>query len=339
MDCSSFSDNLYDYIDGNLPKEMQQEMNEHCASCPACKELVELEKKIHQSLQGLPQPKIPKDFAESINQRININERKHKIFLLQRIVRNPVMYSAIAACILLAVVLQLDFPFKKEDKLSEDLNPQVKMAQESQSVSGTTDVMAIAETAIPTEAAAAESPAPEETVIPTEEPTKTATPAPSATPKPSPTNQPTKPPVSTPVPSQGNTTVAPVQTPVPVVQEQAPAVVSYQAEAEQSAKIATQDSANASGGGGGSSAAARTSDAGSAATPNPTPAAVIGRITVKAEQYSDAKRLAAQYGDYSNHIYEMSQSQMNQFLKAMKDAGISYVDRASGTTKFRLVSE
>lgn len=333
MDCSSFSDNLYDYIDGNLPKEMQQEMNEHCASCPACKELVTLEKKIHQSLQGLPQPKIPKDFAESINQRININERKHKIFLLQRIVKNPVMYSAIAVCLLLAVVLQLDFPLKKEDNLSEDLNPQVKMAQETQTVSGSeaADIPAIAETAIPTDAASIESPAPEDGVIPTEAPTTTVSPKPTTTPKPTSTTTPTQAPFSTPVPPQSNTTVAPAQTPIPVVQEQAPSVASYQAESE--------ESATASGGGGGSSSVSMKSDAVSETTPKPTPAVVIGRITVKTEQYSDAKRLAAQYGNYSNHIYEMSQSQMNQFLKAMKDAGINYVDRASGTTKFRLVSE
>lgn len=65
MNCLKIED-IYGYLENELPAELRKQVEEHLKSCPGCQRLVEDRKVYLESLSSLPDYHLPEDFTERV---------------------------------------------------------------------------------------------------------------------------------------------------------------------------------------------------------------------------------------------------------------------------------
>ena len=106
-ECEKFNKLLDKLIENDdISDEDKAFMEKHSCSCDTCKQELGFVKSITKTLHDLPKLEVPSDFKDKVNARI---DTELKITPIKRfaghIVRNGGRYSAVAACLVLAVVI------------------------------------------------------------------------------------------------------------------------------------------------------------------------------------------------------------------------------------------
>jgi anti-sigma factor RsiW len=70
VDCDKFKKDFSSFLDGELPYDQQQLLEDHLKICPNCKETIRQIKIIKQSLNYLPQVNTSPDFEQKLRQQI-----------------------------------------------------------------------------------------------------------------------------------------------------------------------------------------------------------------------------------------------------------------------------
>jgi anti-sigma factor RsiW len=81
MNCFKIND-IYDYIEGSLSPEHQEELERHLSVCPRCRRAVEDRKLIAGAAFGLPPLAVPDDFTDRVMARIAPAKVKHPAWLI-----------------------------------------------------------------------------------------------------------------------------------------------------------------------------------------------------------------------------------------------------------------
>lgn len=111
MNCEQFHKYKYEYVYDEISFFVKAQLDEHIASCPKCREEVELLTKIRDTLYSMPQVEVDESFKAGIYEKLDAmaaaeaeekkSKKKKRSFL-----RDWRTYSALAACLVLAVVVQ-----------------------------------------------------------------------------------------------------------------------------------------------------------------------------------------------------------------------------------------
>ena len=140
MACQRYYELISQRLDGELTWEEEQELESHLANCPGCRALAEQLSGLHEDFSALEEIPAPEGFAQSVMDRIRMEETKKVIPLFQR----PQFKAAagLAACLVLCAGLygagQLDLPGQNGTAQSastamenqpEDTLPQYKASQ------------------------------------------------------------------------------------------------------------------------------------------------------------------------------------------------------------------
>ncbi len=70
MDCPTIQNRMHELLDGRRRPEDDHLVAEHCRSCPACAEQMELLKQLEATVRALPRPEPPEDLPERILHRV-----------------------------------------------------------------------------------------------------------------------------------------------------------------------------------------------------------------------------------------------------------------------------
>ena len=107
MTCEEFARMLDNY--DNLTDEERVRMDIHADTCSHCKKELELMRSIIQATKTLPKISVPDDFLAKLNARIDEEEvkeyKKNRYGFVTHFRENWQRYSAVAACMVLAVVI------------------------------------------------------------------------------------------------------------------------------------------------------------------------------------------------------------------------------------------
>ena len=326
MKCEECSELLDLYINGELSDEERQEVDAHLSSCQQCREELAFAKKLQKELSSMPKPAVPEHFFEDVRAKIEAEKHQAKRETFFSYFRMSRVAPVLAAALLVGVFLKVDMLKLSKDTIAES-DEQIVMGTVAPSVSPEQ-----AETES-LEALPEQTP---ETTETAEAPTAAPSQAPTATPKPTKSPKPTATPAAT---ARASRTAEARQTAAPATQKSAenaaPASLDQgenEVEVQAFSAPAAVESEQRGGGGGAAANTARKSTAADLS---------VGRVAVSQDQLSDAKNIAGKYGDYKNRVYEMSKSEMNQFLNDLEQNGISYKNRAGtqANVKFQIVAE
>ncbi len=70
MDCPTIQNRMHELLDERRRPEDDHLVAEHCRSCPACAEQMELLKQLEATVRALPRPEPPEDLPERILRRV-----------------------------------------------------------------------------------------------------------------------------------------------------------------------------------------------------------------------------------------------------------------------------
>jgi len=100
MSCTEIEENMYDYLSGRASTEMRSAIDEHLASCPACRKELDDYKITLGLLDYIKPPKVSEGFTERVMQSLE----PKVIPFTRRPVYRLIMQGAVAAIVVLAVV-------------------------------------------------------------------------------------------------------------------------------------------------------------------------------------------------------------------------------------------
>ena len=108
MTCEKFAQMLDNYE--NLTNEEKSLMSEHAAQCETCRRELEFMRSIIDAVQTLPEMKVPDDFLENLNKRIDAEVKPvNRTGIAGHIKYNWQKYSAFAACLVLVAVIGANY--------------------------------------------------------------------------------------------------------------------------------------------------------------------------------------------------------------------------------------
>jgi predicted anti-sigma-YlaC factor YlaD len=90
------ADRIYAYLDGEMDGPEVRALEEHLASCPACREAVAERRRIAEAAESLPSFEVPDGFAASVMARIAPKAARKSLL------RRPVAWASVAAGLALA---------------------------------------------------------------------------------------------------------------------------------------------------------------------------------------------------------------------------------------------
>ena len=108
MTCEKFAEMLDNYE--SLTDEEKALMSEHANVCEACRRELDFMRSMINAVRTLPEIKVPDDFLENLNKRIDAEETPtRRSVVAGHILHNWQKYSAVAACLVLAVVIGTNY--------------------------------------------------------------------------------------------------------------------------------------------------------------------------------------------------------------------------------------
>lgn len=339
MNCDEVRKLLEDYVYDEVSFLVRNQIEEHLLSCPKCREEVEFLKEIKNTLHTMPRLEPEESFRTELNKKLDQLAKKQPEKKKRKIFRDWRTYSALAACLVLAVAVQsqiskntdsVNFPGMQPDLVHETNITNLQQTEKANAAEDakqpTADDVVTEDVRKETEIEDANKKKIEQiTTQPAEE-----------TPKPA--VQPTDEPVQSASAVPKETDVVPTDyagAAVSAVQEETeetavpqadvePASLRMQTETDMVAAETAEDAgiqttadspqavSGSSGGGGGSSAAATKT------------AVLYGTVQVAESDVSKAKEIASRYGTQSANAVEMTQKQFKNYLNTLKANAIQY---------------
>lgn len=348
INCEEFHKFIDDYVYDDVSFFVKAQLDEHIASCPKCREEVAFLREIKSALYSMPRIEVDESFKAALNQKldasgITVRHKRKRGFL-----RDWRTYSALAACLVLAFVIQSRVGDFYHNHVADPVNIQSQNAADID-ISGMQQTapadmrIALPDAAQPEsgEKPAENSRKDRESAGSAAVPKKTAAPS-EATPKPTAKADSTAGPVKT----------APVQTPSPAApvndaaqNAQAPAVQAdvmpetaedgvageyakqrdeavFKSTADPSA--AYTDEAREDRG----SAAPQVSSAGGGAAASgfaeTFSGANSGTVSVDSDNVFKARQIADKYGTVNGNSIEMTKKEFQNYLNTLKKNDIEY---------------
>ncbi len=99
MSCLKIRD-IYDYIEGSLAPERNEELGRHLSSCPRCRRAAEDERLIARAASSLPPLAVPDDFTDRVMARIDPLKIRQPAWLI--ILASAATWLAVASVLLMA---------------------------------------------------------------------------------------------------------------------------------------------------------------------------------------------------------------------------------------------
>lgn len=366
LTCDACRAHLNDYVYGEASFYLKAQIEEHLASCPACREEAAFLRQIRDTLSDMPKIEVDAGFKAALNQRLDQLEQAAPV-KKRKFYKDWCAYSALAACVVLAVVLQTNvFEFGKQIEqnglddrqaiANVDVTQLVPVTPEAQ---GASDVAASEPE--PT-AKAQESAAPEATKTPaarkTAQPQKTVAPKPTVQPEESPkvqsreTVETSTPPAQAADAPQETVQAADIAADeqmadrAEAMQQEDAGVYETEAPQQNSLKSAAQNATEeplpageTRGGGSGGGASALSEAAPYSAAPEKTQGS--GTLYVDAEHIGKAREIAGSYGTHSGNTVEMTRAQLKRYFNALYEQGVEYQSGISDgdTVQFEIVAQ
>ena len=110
-DCDRFNKILDSMPYGNISEEDRSFLNSHAEICEKCSEELAFVSNIEKTLHTMPKLEVPDDFMSSLNKKLDLEEKiKKSSFDIEnrKIFGSWKKYSALTACLLLAVLAKVD---------------------------------------------------------------------------------------------------------------------------------------------------------------------------------------------------------------------------------------
>jgi anti-sigma factor RsiW len=102
MECKAIEDLLSPYLEGELPLEERQAIEDHLRSCPNCAELISYMKEARMSLNTLPELEVSEDLLERL---YDLPQKKKRFSLVFDFLLRPSLQPVMAAATVLLVVV------------------------------------------------------------------------------------------------------------------------------------------------------------------------------------------------------------------------------------------
>lgn len=125
FDCNWFCERIEAYIDNELTGTDSDNFNAHKDLCSSCREELEFSISLRKKLKSLDLPKLPVDFRENLNKRLDMelsDESEIKPVIKKRLF-NKRVYSSLAACLLIAAFLEVNNSGNLTDNISPTKSP------------------------------------------------------------------------------------------------------------------------------------------------------------------------------------------------------------------------
>lgn len=101
MKCAYCKENMWAYLEGDLSKEMQQEMEQHLQVCPDCREEMEQMQNMLQALHSLPDVALPEGYHTELMQKIEQEANTNNVVqFLKAKTKNWKNFGLVAAALL-----------------------------------------------------------------------------------------------------------------------------------------------------------------------------------------------------------------------------------------------
>lgn len=161
-ECDKYKNIIESVANGECSEADKALLDAHVLKCRECREELSFVMSINETLHSLPKMEVPDNFLVSLNQRLDVEE-KIKARASEKTKRNIFRYwkkySALTACLLLAVLVQInvwDLPVnnRNNDVVVEVSDEQVAEQDKSDAAENTTDTkdeVAVAEESKATE--------------------------------------------------------------------------------------------------------------------------------------------------------------------------------------------
>lgn len=357
LTCDECRKYLDAYVYGESSFYLNAQIEEHLASCPACREEAAFLQQIRDTLSQMPKIEVDDSFKAALNQRIDQLEAKAPPAKKWKFYKDWRMISALAACVLLAVVIQSNVFELGQQVEQNGVAPEIQEISDLDLTQITpTDAPADGTAAVPEadanaavdagEAPAAQTAQPRQTTVPQTGGQASATPEARDTDAVNDTEAPTvtqsatvAQPTAAPQP-EANTaqpaedaapSVAAVRDAAPMQTEEAsipkvsgaPAGNNLRSSEEDEAAEAAYGSGARGGSGGGGSG-------GTAVYSAPAASTGSGVLYVDSEDVSKAQDIADRYGTRSGSNVEMPKAQLNDYLNELQENGVEYSANISG---------
>ncbi len=106
INCDEFHKFIDDYVYDEVSFFVKAQMDEHIASCPKCREEAEFLKEIKSTLYAMPRLEVDESFKAALNEKLDAAEKTVDRKRRRSFFRDWRTYSALAACLVLAFVVQ-----------------------------------------------------------------------------------------------------------------------------------------------------------------------------------------------------------------------------------------
>ena len=120
IECKSFQEKIFDYIDGLLPTGSKRGVVKHLEECLDCSEIYENVTKVRWQLRNLNSIKVSPDFETVLRTRISMERSLSRRNFLNRPIRIPV-YAATGALAFLAAFFILNISDRQSNNNSAPL--------------------------------------------------------------------------------------------------------------------------------------------------------------------------------------------------------------------------
>lgn len=110
-DCEFYRELIEQNLSGECSEEEILLLNEHLKECPSCKEEAKFAFKIQNTLRSLPKIEAPDNFLMSLNEKLDLEDKLNAEtpdIKFNRFVSSWKKYSALTACLLLAVLVKIN---------------------------------------------------------------------------------------------------------------------------------------------------------------------------------------------------------------------------------------
>ena len=110
-DCEFYRELIELNLLGECSEEEMLLLNEHLKECPSCKEEARFAFNVQNTLRSLPKKEVPDNFLMSLNEKLDLEDEikaKAPDIRYNRFVNSWKKYSALTACLLLAVLVKIN---------------------------------------------------------------------------------------------------------------------------------------------------------------------------------------------------------------------------------------
>ncbi len=106
MDCIEFKEHMKNFE--NLTDEQKLAMNGHAANCEHCRDELDFMLSVIETVKSLPQIKVPADFMDKLNTRMDKEDAKIYRRVMLNMRQNGMKYAAAVACFALVAALTVN---------------------------------------------------------------------------------------------------------------------------------------------------------------------------------------------------------------------------------------